>query len=397
MRPLRVLRIISRMTVGEAAPQVGALLRGLDPDRFEQRLYTGPVEPGELDYRRLGAADVPIRLLPELRRATRPTDDLRALAALVEAIRRFRPDLVHTHDLRGGLLGRIAAVACRVPLRVHSFHEHPLAERRSPTLTRLALGAEWALARTNHALVAVNARVRDELLAARIGRPAQYTVMPPGVSLPPVPEQAEARRTLGLGGPGPVVAYVGPVTAVKRLDQVLAVARAVRRVVPEARFVVCGTGDRLAATVAAAAADALPVTFLPWRPDVETVYAAADLVLLTSDQEGTPLTLIEAAQAGRPVVATDVGGVAEVVRHGRTGLLCDRHDVDGLCRAVVRLLGDADLRRRMGQAAQTDAREAFGTPRLVAATRDLYHRLALAHGCWIPTYAEPAPALARVP
>jgi Glycosyltransferase len=397
MPPLRVLRIISRMTIGEAASQVGALLYGLDPDQFEQRLYTGPVEPGEPDYRRLRATDLPIRLLPALRRATRPTDDLRALAALVDAIREFRPDLVHTHDLRAGRLGRIAAVACRVPLRVHSFHEYPVVSGRSPTLTRLALGAERALARTNHALVVVNARVRDELLAARIGRPAQYTVIPPGVSLPPVPDRAEARRRLGLGGPGPVVAYVGPVTAAKRLDRMLSVARAVRRVMPDVHFVVCGTGDRLAATVAAASAADLSVTFLPWRPDVEVVYAAADLVLLTSDREGTPLTLIEAAQAGRPVVATDVGGVAEVVRHGRTGLLCDRADLDGLCRAVLRLLGDADLRRRMGRAAQAEVREVFGTPRLVAATRDLYHRLALARGRRSPVYADRAPALARLP
>lgn len=394
MRPLRVLRIISRMTVGEAAPQVGALLRGLDPDRFEQRLYAGPVEPGEPDYRRLRAADVPVRLLPELRRTARPTDRLRALSALVTAMREFRPDLVHSHDPLSGALARAAALACRVPIRVHSFHDHPLAGRRSPT-TPYATGLEWALARTTSALVTVNAQVRDALLAARIGRPDQYTVMPPGASLSPVPDRAEARRRLGLAGTGPVVAVVGQVTAVKRPDRVLTVARAVRRRVPDARFLFCGEGDHLAETVAAAEADNLAVTFLPWRPDVETVYAAADVVLLTSDHEGTPLTVIEAAQAGRPVVATDVGGVAEVVRHERTGLLCDRRDLDGLCRAVLRLLGDAELRGRMGRAAAADTREAFGTPRLVAATRDLYHRLALARGGWAPEYVEPVPTLAR--
>ncbi|MEE6259714.1 glycosyltransferase [Plantactinospora sonchi] len=383
------------MTVGEAAPQVGALLRGLDPDRFEQRLYAGPVEPGEPDYRRLRAADVPVRVLPELRRTGRPADHLRALAALVTAMREFRPDLVHSHDPLSGVLGRAAAVACRVPIRVHSFHDHPRAHRRSSTSPRQVPAVEWAFARTSSALVAVNAQVRDELLAARIGRPDQYTVMPPGASLSPVPDRAEARRRLGLAEAGPVVASVGPVNAVKRLDRVLTVARAVRRRMPDARFVICGEGDRLAETVAAAEADNLAVTFLPWRPDVETVYAAADVVLLTSDHEGTPLALIEAAQAGRPVVATDVGGVAEVVRHERTGLLCDRRDLDGLCRAVLRLLGDAELRRRMGWAAAADTREAFGTPRLVAATRDLYHRLAMARGGWTPEYAEPVPMLAR--
>ncbi|AVT35289.1 glycosyltransferase [Plantactinospora sp. BB1] len=394
MRPLRVLRIISRMAVGEAAPQVGALMRGLDPDRFEQRLYAGPVEPGAGDYRRLRASDVPVRVLPALRRPVRPVDNIRATAALIAEIRHFRPDLVHTHDLRAGLLGRVAAVTCRVPIRVHSFHTHPL-PGSPPVAGQLVAGAEAVLARASHALVAVGARVRDDLLAASIGRPDQYIVMPPGASLSPLPEQARARRTLGLPETGPVVAYLGPLSTPRRPDRFLAVARAVRRTRSDVRFVVCGEGDRLAETVRAAAASRIEVTFLPWRSDLETVYASADLVLQTSDHEGTPLTLVEAGHAGRPVVATDVGGTAEVVRHDRTGLLCDRRDVDGLSRAVLRLLGDDELRRRMGRTALTETREAFGTPRLVAATRDLYHRLAMARGCWPTEHVEPVGALAR--
>lgn len=400
MRPLRVLRIISGMAVCGAASQVTALLRGLDPDRFEQRLYAGPVDAEQGDYRRLRAADVPVRLLPALRHSTRPVDNLRAVAALTAVIRQFQPDLVHTHGARAGRLGRIAAVACRVPIRVHSFHGHPVSHRAQPVPVtrlnaRLQLGVERALASTAHALVVANSRVREELLAARIGRPEQYTVVPPGASLPPVPARAEARRALGLAGPGPVVAYLGRVTGVKRPDRLLAVARAVQRDLPGTRFVVCGSGDRLAATIAAADADGLDVTFLPWRGDVETVYAAADLVLLTSDDEDTPVTLIEAGLAGRPVVATEVGGVADVVRHGQTGLLVDPRDLAGLSRSVLHLLRDDQLRRRLGEAALTATREVFGTPRLVAATRDLYHRLAVARGCWPATAPDPVAVLAR--
>ncbi|MFY1670964.1 glycosyltransferase [Plantactinospora sp. WMMB334] len=406
MRPLRVLRIISRMAVGEAAPQVGALMRGLDPDRFEQRLYAGPVEAGMADYRRLRGADVPVRVLPALRRPVRPADNLRALAVLIAEIRQFRPELVHTHDLRSGVLGRIAAATCRVPIRVHTFHSSPLsgpasavegglADEGGPAVEGgLAAGAERLLARSSHALVAVGARVRDDLLAASVGRPDQYTVMPPGASLSPLPAPDEARRALGLPEAGPVVAYVGALDAVKRPDRFLSVARAVRRARPETRFVICGEGDRLAEAVSLAATIRLDVTFLPWRTELEAVYAAADLVVQTSDHEGTPLTLIEAGHAGRPVVATDVGGTAEVVRHGRTGLLCDRRDVDGLSRAVLRLLADDGLRREMGRTALAETREAFGTPRLLAATRDLYHRLAMARGCWPTRYPEPAAPLA---
>ncbi|MEE6308406.1 glycosyltransferase [Plantactinospora veratri] len=382
------------MAVDEAAPQVGALMRGLDPDRFEQRLYAGPVEPGAGDYRRLRASDVPVRVLPALRRPVRPVDNIRATAALIAEIRHFQPDLVHTHDLRAGLLGRVAAVTCRVPIRVHTFHTHPL-PGSPPVAGQFVAGAESMLARASHALVAVGARVRDDLLAASIGRPDQYIVMPPGASLSPLPERARARRTLGLPETGPVVAYLGPLSTHKRPDRFLAVARAVRRTRSDVRFVVCGEGDRLTEVVRAAAASRIEVTFLPWRSDPETVYAAADLVLQTSDHEATPLTLVEAGHAGRPVVATDVGGTAEVVRHGRTGLLCDRRDVNGLSRAVLRLLGDDELRGRMGRTALTEIREAFGTPRLVAATRDLYHRLAMSRGCWPTEHVEPVGMLAR--
>ena len=387
MERLRVMRIIARMNVGGPALQVAALMRGLDPEQFEQRLYVGSANAQEGDYQRLRAADVPIRLVPTLGRSIRPADDLRALTALVAAIREFRPHIVHTHTAKAGALGRLAAATCRVPARVHTFHGHLLRGYFPPAKTKALVLAERALARASDVLVAVGGRVRDELLAAGVGRPDQYAVVPPGVTLPPLPERDRARRLLGVSGGGPVVAYVGRVTAIKRPDRLLEVAREIQRTMPSARFVVCGEGDRLAATTARAAAERLNVTFLPWRSDVETVYAAADLVLLTSDNEGMPVSLIEAALAGRPAVATDVGAVAEVVRHDETGLLSGR-EVGALSRNVHRLLHDAPLRRRMGNAAHAYASARFGTQRLTADMCDVYTRLAVRRGWWAPSGSQ---------
>jgi glycosyltransferase involved in cell wall biosynthesis len=199
------------------------------------------------------------------------------------------------------------------------------------------------------------------------------------VSLPPVPDQETARDTLGLPGYGPVVAFVGRVTGIKRPDRMLAVAQRVRAARPDVRFMVCGEGDLLAATREGATGLGLDVTFVPWRADVEVLYAAADLVLLTSDNEGMPVCLIEAGMAGRPAVATDVGGVAEVVRHGETRLLAGRDPID-LADAVLRLLADDDLRLRLGRTARVEAGRRFGSERLVADTAELYHRLAVEHG-----------------
>ncbi len=386
MRPVRIMRIIARMNVGGPALQVSTLLRDLDPDLFEQRLYAGQPDPDEGDYLSLRAAGVPVWPVPTLGRRVAPTDDLRALADLVTAMRAYRPDLVHTHTAKAGALGRVAAAICRVPVRVHTFHGHLLHGYFPPARTRLLVRTERILARRDDLLIAVGARVRADLLAAGIGRPDRFLVVPPGVSLPAPPSQAAARHSLGLAATGPVVAFVGRVTAIKRPDRMLDVAAQVARDLPEARFLVCGQGDALAATTARAAAQRLPVTFLPWRADVQTVYAAADLALLTSDNEGMPVSLIEAGLVGRAAVATDVGGVAEVVEHGRTGLLAGP-DAGDLAGHVLRLLREDDLRERMGTAAHNRTSQRFGSARLVADMAGVYRRLAIERGWWAPTAA----------
>ncbi|MFE0329241.1 glycosyltransferase [Streptomyces sp. NPDC058960] len=374
------MRVIARMNVGGPALQVSALMRGLDGELFDHRLYAGYVGPDEADYVDQRAPDVQVHRVPTLGRAVRPADDLRALAALTAAMRRFRPHIVHTHTAKAGTLGRGAAVLARVPARVHTFHGHLLHGYFSPAKTRLVVQAERGLAAVTDRLVAVGCGVRDDLLAAGIGRPGQYAVVPPGTTPAAPPGRSEARRRLGLPQDSPVVAYVGRVTRIKRPDRFLAVVREVHRTVPEARFLVCGDGD-LRGDLEAAADPRGRVRLLGWRADVETVYAAADLVLLTSDNEGMPVSLIEAGLAGVPAVATNVGSVAEVVRDGRTGLLAPP-DAGELARHTLALLGDDPLRNRMGRQARAWTEQRFGAERLVKDTADLYASIAVRHGWW---------------
>jgi glycosyltransferase involved in cell wall biosynthesis len=376
------MRVVARMNVGGPALQASVLMRGLDPDRFEQRLYTGFVEPGEADYVELRASDISPHRVPTLGRSVRPADDVRAVAALVSEMRRFRPHIVHTHTAKAGLLGRTAAALTRVPARVHTHHGHLLHGYFSPARTRLVVATERVSARYTDRLVAVGARVRDELVDAGVGRQDQYVVVPPGTSLGPLPARAEARLALGVRGDGPVVAYVGRLTRIKRPDRLVDVARQVLRLVPGARFVVCGGGDAVGEVEAAAAAFGDSFRLLGWRSDIETVYAAADLVLLTSDNEGMPVSLIEAGLAGVPVVATRVGSVAEIVQDGETGLLGHRGTHD-LTRHTVRLLLDERLRRQMGHRARSWTTPRFGPERLVRDVGDIYTSIAEERG-WLP-------------
>lgn len=371
-RPVRVLRVIARMNVGGPAWQTSVLTRGLVGPRWESRLVCGDVSDGEADFVDLRDPDLPVHRIPVLGRSVRLGDDLRAFLALRREIRRFRPDILHTHTAKAGVLGRLAG--WRVPIRVHTFHGHVLHGYFGPVVTRLVRLVEGALARRTTGLVAVGARVRDELRAAGVGRSGDWTVIAPGVARPEVVDHGSPRASLGLPPDAPVVLFVGRITPVKRLDRLVDAMATVVDHVPDAILAIAGEGDDLDVVVERARPLAESVRFLGWRPDVAALYPAADLVVISSDNEGMPVTLLEAAMAGVPAVTTDVGSAAEVVVDGSTGRVVEP-TVEGLVDGLLDLLTDGDERRAMGEAARVRAEREFGAERLVADHVALYERL----------------------
>ena len=376
---IRVMRVIARANVGGPALQVSVLMTGLDPDRFTSRLLVGSVDATEADYFDLRAPDVPRTQVPGLGRTVRPTDDARAFRAIVREIDRFKPHIVHTHTAKAGVLGRIAARWCRVPATVHTFHGHLLRGYFSPAKTRAIVLTERALAPSTTRIATVGSRVRDDLLAAGIGQPEQYVVVPPGITTEPAPARAAARARLDLDDDARVVAFVARLTAIKRPDRFAEIAHVVARDVKDAVFIVAGEGDLLGELRAQCADLGDRVRFLGWRGDVETIYAAADVVALTSDNEGMPVSLIECAMYGCPAVTTDVGSAREVVVDGVTGFVCER-DVDALAVPIKRLLDDSILASRLGEAARARAQEMFSASRLIADTERVYREIAATKG-----------------
>jgi len=379
---IRVLRVIARMNVGGPALQVTTLTNGLPDDRFETRLLVGDVGADEADWSVLRSTDIdPDRVvrIRGLGREPDPLGDLRALAAIVAEIRRFRPHIVHTHTAKAGALGRTAAWVSRVPATVHTFHGHLLSGYFGPAATRAVTLAERAMATRTTRLVAVGSRVREELLAARIGRSSQYSVVAPGLTMPVAAAPTAARAALGLAPVGPVVAFVARLTPVKRPDRFVAMASLVTDSFPGTQFLVAGDGEGAAAMRDQARGLGLPIVFAGWRGDVETVYSAADVVVITSDNEGMPVSLIEAAHAGRPAVTTDVGSAAEVVDHGVTGFVTGRSATE-LAAAVGLLLADPGLRTTMGCAGASRAAQMFTPQRLINDTVALYDELAASRG-----------------
>lgn len=359
-RPIRVMHIIARMNVGGPAVEITELMRGLDPAVVGQRLVTGHCADDEADYLDTQALDVAVTRVDGLGRTIRPTDDAAAFARLVGLIRASRPDIVHTHTAKAGVLGRVAARTAGIGARiVHTHHGHLLHGYFGPGKTRAVVSIERQLARVTDVMIAVGAQVRDDLLRAGVGRPEQYAVVRSGVRLGALPDRAVARRELGIPDGPVVVAMIGRVTGIKRPDRFADVVRLIRDRGIDARFLVAGGGDRLADLAARVEREDLPVALLGWRSDLERILAATDVVLLTSDNEGTPLSLVQAGLAGVPSVATRVGSVAEVVADGVTGTLC-HPSADAIAEALAQVIRDPGLRARLGLAAREKAERDFG-------------------------------------
>jgi glycosyltransferase involved in cell wall biosynthesis len=307
-------------------------------------------------------------------------DDAFALRRLLGLMRSYRPQIVHTHMAKAGALGRLAARRTGVPVVIHTFHGHVLEGYFSGWKGRAFLATERGLARMSDALVAVSPAVRDELLALGIGRPSQWRVIPVGLDLHDLltreVDRAQARGALGLPETGPVIGIVGRLVAIKDHATFLDAAARVARERPDATFVVAGGGE-LRSELEARGRHLLGdrCRFLGWMMDLPTLYAALDVMVLTSRNEGTPVALIEAGAAGKPAVATRVGGVADVVLDERTGLLARVGDVSAIASQVLRLLVNPGEAAALGAAGREWVRARFTIDRLADDLAGLYREL----------------------
>jgi len=351
-------------------------MRGLPPNLFEQRLLTGFCSPDEIDYIDTQAPDINVTRITGLGRAIRPLDDFRAFVQLVRDIRDFQPHIVHTHTTKAGVLGRLAARLSGVPVSVvHTYHGHLLHGYFGALGTRLLVVSERTLECLSDHLVAVGTQVRVDLLAAGIGNRTAFSVINPGIKLDESPGRLNAARQLGLDPAKRYLSFIGRVTRIKRPDRWAPIAQSISEVHPETEFLVVGNGDEVDNVRRQVSQAKLPFHFMGNRSDIPTILALSEGVILTSDNEGTPICLIEAGMAGVPVVATDVGSVAEVVQQGSTGWLTGTEPSD-IAHAAIELLGDPLESRKRGDQARYFTGDTFGFDRFIRSHAELYLGLA---------------------
>jgi glycosyltransferase involved in cell wall biosynthesis len=372
------------MNMGGPAYHVSLLSGCMDQQRFPTLLVSGRVPAGEASSdslaQRYGAHHMRIDTLgPELR----PLGDLRALRDVARIARSFRPHIIHTHTAKAGFIGRLAATLCGSPrpIVLHTYHGHVLEGYFSPPVTAFYRFLEWAMARRSDRLIGVSTATVDDLVRLRVAPRSKFEVVTLGLELDgflalPAEPDGPFREELGIA-PGEILAtFVGRLVPIKRVDVMLrAVARA-RELGAPLKLAVVGDGDQRGELEALAAqlGCAEHVRFVGYRSDLTAIVEGTDIGLLTSDNEGTPVALIEAGAGARPLVATRVGGVPDVVVPG-AGLLADREDHEAVAQALVRLAADARLRLEMGQTARAHIASRYRSDALIERMTALYETL----------------------
>lgn len=404
----RVLQILNRFNIGGPTYNVAYLTRHMPPE-FETMLIGGLPEASEESSGHIleGMGISPV-ILPDLHRRISPWRDLLSYRHIKKVIKDFKPDIVHTHAAKAGAVGRMAAHELGVKAVVHTFHGHVFHSYFGPVRTSVFKGVERFLSHRTSRIIAISEKQKEELVNEhQICSADKVSVIPLGFDLDRFRQGREEKRALfrkvyGVSEDDIVVAIVGRLVPVKNHALFLTALRHVQsRTGRRVRGFIVGDGEergsirRMSADLGISTVEAVSfnghgfghgvngapivpradLTFTGWVKDVDFVHAGADVVVLSSFNEGTPVSLIEAQAAGCPVVSTRVGGVENVVHHGRTGLLSSIDDPHAFGESLLRLVEDDGLRATMRAAGWKQVGERFHYTRLVRDTAALFDEL----------------------
>lgn len=357
---MRVLHVIARLNVGGTARYITQLANELPKHGIETFIATGFVQSAEVEDP--SAQSIDLIRIPSMGRSIRPIKDHMARKQLDKIIQEVKPDIIHTHTFKAGYVIRMKKQP--VPV-IHTFHGHLLDDPEfSGFKSKVIIEVERMLAKKSAKLVTVGRRVADELLEQNIGHRSQFVNIPPGVVAVDVTPREQALKNLNLQNTStPIVGWIARMTGVKNPMRALEVADAL----PDTQFVMAGGGDLLQQVKAAAPSN---VSVIGWA-NAADLFGASDIILSTSENEGMPVALIEAQLAGKPVVATDVGSVSEVILNHETGIVANKN-AGSVASAVESLILDKTTRDEMGRLATARAQALFSVDRMINAHIELY-------------------------
>lgn len=367
---VKVIHIITRLDMGGSAQNTLLTALNLDPQRYSVCLIKGSSHEsamteaeGQLVISQLANAEklgIEVIDLPSLVRRISPVNDLKAFSSIFRLLRRMKPHIVHTHTSKAGILGRLAAWMARVPTIIHTPHGHVFYGHFGRSLSRIFLQMERLLGKITHHHIALTPEECNDYLSLRVAQPNNTSVIHSGVDLQRfskgAKQRTEKRKELGFSPHSLVVGYVGWLIPIKGVTYLVNAMAKIVEQHPKSLLVLVGKGDdkgeeeiKLKEQVERAGL-ADKVRFLGWRPDVDEIMGCFDIFVLPSLNEGMGRVLVEAMAAGLPIVASRVGGIPDLVKHGENGLLVPPADTSALEKAISALLQDGARRKRMGKA-----------------------------------------------
>ena len=389
----RVLRIINRLNLGGPTYTAANLTKYIDGE-FETLLVAGMTddteESSEFILKRLDLHPVYIK---EMYRELNPLRDYKAYFRLRQIIREFKPDIVHTHAAKAGAVGRLAAHHEGVPVIVHTFHGHVFHSYFGALKTRLFLEIERYLGGKTHAIVTLSDIQKSELAHQfKVAHHDKFEVIPLGFDLSRFTENKEEKRKAfrekyNVADDEIVVSIVGRLVPIKNHSMFLKALKIVsEKTTKKIRAFIIGDGEERQNVEKMATDLGLKfnnkdlkerniLTFTSWIKDVDVSNAGSDIIVLTSFNEGTPVSLIEAQASGKPIVSTRVGGIANIVKEGETALLCQSDDVDAFAAHLLVLIENDQLRHEMSDRGTAHVMEHFSHIRLARDMSGLYRRL----------------------
>ncbi len=380
----RILRIINRFNLGGPTYNVGYLTKYLAPG-FETCLVGGMKDPTEAGsdhiLKNLGIEPI---IIPSMKRSINPFDDYEAYRQLKKVIKNFKPDIVHTHAAKAGTLGRLAAFSCKVPVIVHTFHGHVFHSYFGFAKTTVFKTIERELGKRSTAIIAISEKQKEELSDIHHIVPAdKIKVIPLGFDLDRFQENKEQKRKsfrehYHLNENEIAVGIIGRLVPVKNhLLFLNAIQFALKNSSKKVRAFIIGDGEEKEKIIAQTEHLQLQssVTFTSWIKEADWALSGLDILCLSSFNEGTPVSLIEAQAANKPIVTTAVGGIEDIVLKNKTALLSGIHDNQAFYENLLRLIENQELRQSLSLDGWNFVKEKFHYTRLVNDTKKLYYEL----------------------
>lgn len=383
MKKIKIVRLFSRLNIGGPSRHV-TLLSGELPSSYETILVTGSVDPREGDMSYLLQESKAYRhiFIPELGRTIHVWRDFIAFYKIVKLLIREKPDIVHTHTAKAGFLGRLAAIVTRVPIRIHTFHGHTFNGYFNSFKTRVIIEIEKILAHFTTMIIAISDRQKEDLVHKyKIASQNKVSIVPLGFDLDSfdgyVVNDVELKQKFQLPLNKYIIGMIGRLVPIKNHQLFLNIAEKMTRIRQDVHFVIVGDGECYQSIEDEIEKMNIKkcCSLLGWQKELKSIYSILDIVCLTSLNEGTPVSLIEAQACGKVVVATDVGGIEDIVLPGKNGYVVSLNDEEGFVQFIVSLLDNPGMRQKMGEYGKKFVWTNFGKEKLLTNMDRLYFRL----------------------